>query len=102
MVPFDYHRSNLIDYLTRLIEKTAICARVGTEVICQPVQNRAYRDIMHERSKLAEKPKKGTQLLATTAASLGNATYVSGNQPAGDFSKFIVSIFYLRLWLNSY
>ena len=82
--------------LMHLIEKTAICARVDTEIICQPVENRAYRSIMHERSKLAEKPKKDLRMLASTATSLGNAIYLPSNLAAGDFSNFIVSIFTLN------
>ena len=77
---------------TYLLEKTAIRARISTEITCQPVENKAYRDIMQERTRLAEKPKKETQLLSSAAASLANASYISGNPSTGDFSKFIVSI----------
>ena len=75
-----------------LLEKTAIRASISTEVICQPVENKAYRDIMHDRSRLAEKPKKEKHSLSGAVASMGNAIHLSGNSSTGDFSKFIVRI----------
>ena len=72
------------------IEQTSLSGQVRTELNCLPVENIEYQHIMEERTRLALKPKKETQLVSGGSAASGGNLLMPGTLGApGDFKSFV-------------